>query len=330
MKKTILFFLIYITYILGVDAQNTVEHLINDLSLNLKLNQELTSSIEPIFYQLEVKNNADTSTYKIKQPFGKHYIPELQFFNKKNKQWQKLYQSDLHYKFKYKQHIGCNHSFGKNTLDIAPKDSINNDFVYLPVNGGFDSSNYLFEDYKQVLIRAVYYPLINSKKIEIISNTIEVKFKSSAKNDRKAQKWLSNTNLPHAIFEYAVLKNLWGLGAQNGVSENELKTFIQQFPNSSYTNWAKIQLTKMYILKGKKEDKIQKKVMFDHASKLLEELKPSKSRFMQQYIKPLHYEHLYQKLTTGVITDSEYLKTRLKIDLYFKQFASNKYNFKFK
>lgn len=303
-RFSICLFLIHCIHFVGVSAQE------EPLQMQLQIDNLETGFLEPLFYSL-VLTNTSAEILEVKKPWTGLFNPQLQLYNEKTRQWEKLYQSDFTDYQKYsvmtRDAIITNH-----TLFMAPQVKWTSTFTYLFLEGPDDSKKYILEEKKKAKLRAVYFPTLGDKTKTVISNEVEVTIKPYLGKDYNAVNWLLKQPIPHFIFELPLVKRDWGFYQhQDKMAIGEkTKEFVNLFPESTFISWAKLNLAKYYISQASRYYKEPKKAASNlkQAGEILDQLLPKLKRsppYLQSNFYNLYVEFVDKQLANKTFSSSE-------------------------
>jgi hypothetical protein len=270
-----------------------------DLSLHLNvLNSEL-SKIEPLFYELELSNDSEVLK-EIYRPCSTVYAPLLEFYNEKSNQWEVLKGS--RFTSNYRFELMSSGSQTRNKVYLKPNAKYKNHLIYLAVNGGYLSTDYIFDDKDSVKIRAVYQ--VDEEGNELIySNVVTIFFTSYSGQDSLALSYLESLSLPHFIYEKTVHSSFFGrYRTKMSFSVDEgANDLVARFPQSKFAVWAYIELvwnSSLYFERIKDVNKLKDVIVKSEA--FLRKALEIDDSISRPYIKKLFYRIAGEKLSLGL------------------------------
>ncbi|MEZ5043969.1 MAG: hypothetical protein R2828_29000 [Saprospiraceae bacterium] len=289
------------------------------LQLQLQVNNSETGFLEPLSYSLILRNTGLQSE-QIRKPWDL-FIPELQLYNTKTGQWEKLNRSDLSdflkYDFIAKEVYPASQVF---TLDS--QSFVNRAFTYLFIQGSEISKQYILKEKEKIRLRAVYFPALGDKTRTVVSNEVEVIIKSYQGEDQNAVTWLLKQPIPHFLFEQPLMEAYWGIYTFEhnfAVSEKTIE-FINLFPQSKFIGWAQLNLVKYYVVQarlfpdGAISNLRQAEEVFQQA---LSKMKLP-SRLFQTNMESVYEELIQQKLSNNMYSSiDQYWEELSRIDAMF-------------
>jgi hypothetical protein len=197
---------------------------------------------------------------------------------------------------------------------ILPEDTIIKYSYFIPYNipREFNKNkkfSYPFLQKDKYKIRAVYSPSFDLGVEKIVSNEITIKVIPHKKQDEEAFKWLAQFDNPHFIYESINRRGYYVYDDSNLVLKNQ--AFIQKFPHSTLSEWAKLNLIIFHSL-NKKHEAVSSDIKIGKA--LFRELEAScKNKLILKKLNELKDYTLYRQITTSQLNVQK-LKLKLEIE----------------
>lgn len=272
------------------------------LKLILEESQNKFTPIEPISVKISLINSGFKSL-EVLTVVPDSGNPYFEYLNE-NREWKPLSGS-------IKNSLLALRSIHPKVL-ISGNDTVDkkNSFIpYIPAEFSKNKkSSYPFLQKGKYKIRAVYSPSFDLGTKKMVSNKITIKIIPHKKKDEEAFEWLIQLDNPHFVYASINRRGYYIYRNENLVLLNQ--ELIQKFPNSTFAEWARLNLIIFHSL-GKKHKTISSDIKIGKV--LFKELEAFSNNKL--ILKKLHELRSYTAYRQIAINQSNDQKLKLTLEI---------------